>query len=230
MLANRIEVSTSLCFVFRNFLASNWCMQEFYIAHQKVTEGNARFLIPVLLEDITLEELPRDLQTYIRTYTYIDARENDNDTLRKRIRFAMPDTPLKVLLERQQVQAGADDDTLLEGIELEHNEQDAGQGALQDGPQQIESVEAIGGMLRLLQADGSILDVYYPAHLQCESDDTDDSDNNEDTYANDNNDASDNNDNRGGSDDTDSDDNDDSGDCDEDAEIAPDCGDMVEEV
>ena len=73
-------------------------MQEFYIAHQKVTEGKANFLIPILLEDITLQDLPRDLQMYIRTYTYIDARENDTDTLRKRIRFAMPDTPLKVLL------------------------------------------------------------------------------------------------------------------------------------
>ena len=134
---------------------------------------------------------------------------------------------------------------MLEGIELEHNGQDARQDAQQDDPQHIERVEAIGGMLRLLQADGSILEVYYPAQLQCDSDDTDDSDNNEgndasdnngdtvasdnngDTVASDNNednDASDNNDNRG-----DSNDDDDNDGCDG-AEIAPDFGDMIEEV
>ncbi len=198
----------SLKFIFRNFLTSNWCLQEFYIAHQRVTEGNARFLIPVLLEDMPLEDLPRDLQMYIRTYTYIDARENDIDTLRKRIRFAMPDTPLKTLVMNQQVQNDADDHNLLEGIELENNEQN-----IQQVQHNVERVDAIGGILRLLQADGSILDVYYPAQLQCESDDTD---------------ASDNNDNRGSSDDSDN--NDGREGSHEDAEIAPDCGGIIEEV
>ena len=42
-------------------------------------------------------ELPRDLQTYLRTHTYIDAREYDLKTLRKRIRLSMPDVPLAQL-------------------------------------------------------------------------------------------------------------------------------------
>ncbi len=142
-------------------------MQEFYIAHQKVTEGNPKFLIPILLEDLPMDELPRDLQMYLRTYTYIDAREYDTDTLRKRIRFAMPDTPFKTLLRNQQVQDDGDDnDDLIEGIELEN----VGPHIQQD----VERAEAVGGILRLLQADGSILEVEYPAQLQCESDESDD--------------------------------------------------------
>ena len=145
-------------------------MQEFYIAHQRVTEGNARFLIPILLEDMPMEELPRDMQMYLRTYTYIDARQYDMDTLRKRIRFAMPDTPYKVLLRNWQADDDGEDTHLLEGIELGNNEQDADQE------------EGVGGILRLLQGDGSILQVPFPARFQSESNDSDESEG----YSNDN--------------------------------------------
>ncbi len=51
----------------------------------------------VLIEDLDIDSLPNELQTYLRTYTYIDARnyENDLNKIRKRIRFAMPGTPLR---------------------------------------------------------------------------------------------------------------------------------------
>ena len=149
-------------------------MQEFYIAHQRVTEGNPTFLIPILLEDMPMEELPRDMQMYLRTYTYIDAREYDTDTLRKRIRFAMPDTPYKVLLRNRQVNDDGEDTHLLQGIELGNNEQD------------IAQEEGVGGILRLLQGDGSILHVPFPARLQTESDYSDESDSNSDSYSGDN--------------------------------------------
>ncbi len=53
----------------RNFINSNWCLQEFYMAFEKVKEGKADFLVPILLEDLSRENLPRDIQTYIKTYT-----------------------------------------------------------------------------------------------------------------------------------------------------------------
>ena len=144
-------------------------MQEFYIAHQRATEGNPSFLIPILLEDIQLNELPRDLQTYLRTYTYIDVSDYDTDTLRKKIRFAMPNTPFKVLLEKRKAK-NDNDDGLIEGELLENIGQDVEQ---QGDEQNIERVDAIGGILRLLQGDGSIFEVAYPKELQCDSDDSD---------------------------------------------------------
>ncbi len=141
-------------------------MEEFYIAHQQVTEGKPRFLIPILLEDVPLDDLPQDLQTYLRTYTYIDAREYDIDTLRKRIRFAMSDTPYKVL-EAQQHEHQDNTGELLDDMELQNNEQDAEVG----DEQNVERAEAEGGILRLLLADGTILEQPFPKKLQNESED-----------------------------------------------------------
>ncbi len=57
----------------------------------------------MLAEDLDLNTLPDELQTYLRTYTYIDARnyEDDLDRIRKRIRFAMPGTPLAKIQRMQ---------------------------------------------------------------------------------------------------------------------------------
>ena len=78
-------------------------MQEFYLAHHKVMNGKPEYLIPVLMEDLNIDQLPRDLQTYLRTHTYIDAREYDLKILRKRIRFSMLDVPLIELRRRKRL-------------------------------------------------------------------------------------------------------------------------------
>ena len=134
-------------------------MQEFYISHQKVTEGNVKFLIPILLEDLPIDELPRDLQTYLRTYTYIDARKYDIETLRRKIRFAMPDVPLKKLIDEAKENAEPGQaNNLAEAIELEGVEEDNGR------------------VLRLLQGDGTILEVPFPVRLPDSSSSQADSD------------------------------------------------------
>ena len=38
-----------------------------------MVQGDKKFLIAVLLEPLDIDALPRDLQMYLRTYTYIDA-------------------------------------------------------------------------------------------------------------------------------------------------------------
>ncbi len=62
-----------------------------------------KYLIVVLVDDLDLATLPDELQTYLRTYTYIDARnyEDDLERIRKRIRFAMPGTPLAKIQRMQ---------------------------------------------------------------------------------------------------------------------------------
>ncbi len=88
-------------------------MEEFTIAHQKVVDRNKHkhFIIVVLAEDLDLDTLPNELQSYLRTYTYIDARnyEEDLEKIRKRIRYAMPGTPLQEIRQKQRCAAARKD-------------------------------------------------------------------------------------------------------------------------
>ena len=93
-------------------------MEEFYLSHHKVMKANPNYLIPVLMEDLNIDQLPRDLQTYLRTHTYIDAREFDLETLRKRIRFSMPDVPLAELRRKQRKNEGLEMDVVNEQVHV----------------------------------------------------------------------------------------------------------------
>ncbi len=54
-------------------------MEEFKLAHHKMVNGEKRYLIAVVLEPLDIDALPRDLQMYLRTYTYIDATKTPRD-------------------------------------------------------------------------------------------------------------------------------------------------------
>ena len=54
-------------------------MEEFRIAHHKMVKEDKKYLIAVLLELLDIDALPRDLQMYMRTYTYIDATKHPRD-------------------------------------------------------------------------------------------------------------------------------------------------------
>ena len=56
------------------------------IADAEAINGRKNFIIIVLKEKMKIKELPRELRTYTRTYTYIDATKN-TDRLIKRLRF-----------------------------------------------------------------------------------------------------------------------------------------------
>ncbi len=71
-------------------------MEEFYQAYNEVMEGRLSYLVVILLQKPLHHDLPPELDTYLKTHTYIDAQKLPLDviTIRKRIRFAMPKTPL----------------------------------------------------------------------------------------------------------------------------------------
>ena len=50
-------------------------MTEFRIANQLVVDGRKKFLIPLLYENIDLEDLDADLKLYIETHTYTDCKD-----------------------------------------------------------------------------------------------------------------------------------------------------------
>ena len=48
------------------------------MAHLEMIKGQKKYLVPILKEEIDIDSLPsdqRDLQMYLRTYTYIDGTE-----------------------------------------------------------------------------------------------------------------------------------------------------------
>ncbi len=65
-------------------------------------QARRNFVIVVLLEKPAPGKLPPELETYLETHTYIDARRyaDEMDIIRKKIRFAMPKIPLKYLQAR----------------------------------------------------------------------------------------------------------------------------------
>ena len=56
------------------------------IADAEAVQGRKNFVIIILIENIPMNELPRELRTYMRTYTYIDATKNVNQII-KRLRY-----------------------------------------------------------------------------------------------------------------------------------------------
>ncbi len=75
-------------------------MEEFSQAYHQVVEGRFNYIIVVLLEKPDPSKLPPELETYLTTHTYIDARKYADkiETIQKRIRFAMPKEPRSYLL------------------------------------------------------------------------------------------------------------------------------------
>ncbi len=86
-------------FLHRSYVKSNSCMEEFNQAYQQVMDGKLSYIVVVLLQKPMAHDLPPELDTYLKTHTYIDAQKYPQhlETIRKRIRFAMPTLPLKVL-------------------------------------------------------------------------------------------------------------------------------------
>ena len=89
--------SIALTSVFRNYIQSGWCMEEFLMAHARLKEGRKKLLILIMMEDITAEDLDPTLKLYIKAYHYIKMTNNP-EILRKKIIYAMPRKPLCELL------------------------------------------------------------------------------------------------------------------------------------
>ena len=71
------------------------------MAHLEAVEGRHRFIILIMLEDINVNDLPDEMQKYVKTYTYIDAiklnNEKDKELFKKKLLYAMPQKPIKQL-------------------------------------------------------------------------------------------------------------------------------------
>ncbi len=93
-------------------------------------EGNKNFIIVVLVEDLDIDTLPNEMQSYLRTYTYIDAKnyEHDLEKIRKKIRYSMPGTPLEKIRQMQRDAAAEREDIEDPGTGTDEEDDDKAPG------------------------------------------------------------------------------------------------------
>ena len=80
----------------RDFLKSYWCRLEFKSAHTRVLKDRTNYLIVILFDNISIDELDEDLKLYLRTNTFIDFKSK---WFWQRLMYAMPKNPLLQLRE-----------------------------------------------------------------------------------------------------------------------------------
>ena len=96
-----------LCFkidkllLYRKYLNDGWCVEEFLQAHVEALQGRNKFIIMILVDNIEMNQLPEEMQVYVKAKQFIDARNiqtvKDIEKIRKRILFAMPRVPIRQL-------------------------------------------------------------------------------------------------------------------------------------
>ena len=75
-----IEQSRKIILVIsNNFLESNWCRFELEIARMQSLERGRNLVVPILLEDVSMERMPVGLQWIVRKHTYIEWNGNTGD-------------------------------------------------------------------------------------------------------------------------------------------------------
>ena len=80
-------------------MTSGWCKEEFQLAHLEAIEGRHRFIIFIMVDDLKAEDLPDEMQKFVKSRTYIEAinieNKKDLDLFRKQLQYSMPQTPLR---------------------------------------------------------------------------------------------------------------------------------------
>ena len=73
-----IEQSRQIILVVSNhFLESKWCRFELEVARMQSLERGRNLIVPILLEDVSLENMPASLQFIVRKHTYIEWKGNE---------------------------------------------------------------------------------------------------------------------------------------------------------
>ena len=74
-------------------MQSGWCKEEFSLAYLEAVEGRRGFIILLMLDDLNMENLPDEMQKYVKTRTYIEVK--NMELYRKKLLYAMPRVPLR---------------------------------------------------------------------------------------------------------------------------------------
>ncbi len=92
--------STVLCCDCRNFIKSPVCLEEFLLGYDQVSLfGRKQHLIVLVVDKPEPGMLPPQLENYLARNTYIEAHNfvHEMETIREKIRVAMPNISLKQL-------------------------------------------------------------------------------------------------------------------------------------
>ncbi len=82
-----------------SYLQSEWCRMEFQAAHKEMLDGRENYLIIIALDDISLQQLPPEIDFYVKTHTYLEAK---NEWFQKKLLYAMPEMPLSEIKQNSR--------------------------------------------------------------------------------------------------------------------------------
>ena len=82
----------------------------------QVLKDRTNYLIVILCEDVSSEDLDEDLKMYLKTYTYLS---RDSSWFWQKLRYVMPQRPLREL--KQAMGQNVDDRCLIEVVAGIHN-------------------------------------------------------------------------------------------------------------
>ncbi len=82
-----------------NYLQSEWCRMEFQAAHKEMLDGRENYLIVIALDNISLQQLPPEIDFYVKTHTYLEAK---NEWFQKKLVYVMPEIPLSEIKQNRR--------------------------------------------------------------------------------------------------------------------------------
>ena len=65
---------------FRKYLNSGWCKEEFQLAHLEAVEGRHRFIILIMVDDIPVNDLPDEMQKYVKNIHLHRCHQTEHQT------------------------------------------------------------------------------------------------------------------------------------------------------
>lgn len=69
----------TLAFLTEAYFESKWCVYELEMAYLESVHTGRQLLVPVLMEQVDLTALPKDLQTILQSLTYLDHTNRDEE-------------------------------------------------------------------------------------------------------------------------------------------------------
>lgn len=88
-IVNAIDRSKRVIIILSNeFLESDWCSYEFRTAHSQALRERARRIILIMMNDVNIDKLDKELKAYISTNTYLKA---DDSLFWSKLEYALPE-------------------------------------------------------------------------------------------------------------------------------------------
>ena len=87
------------------------------MGHVETIQGRRKFIIFIMMDNITVDDLPEEMKDFVRAYTYIGVQ--DMEVFRQKLKHAMPKKALQDIPQQREAEMNLLD------VNIEQGENDA---------------------------------------------------------------------------------------------------------